>query len=76
PRGWDESGGESDDHLHTPGALHLAGPDGLRVRRAYRSQALTPQNGPVDAYAMRRDVPTCPSGCGCNCLYESRQLII
>ncbi|KAJ2784263.1 hypothetical protein GGI15_002312 [Coemansia interrupta] len=85
PRGWEASDGESDDHLHAPhtGILHLTGSDGLRIRRAYKSHMLTPQDSQTaldgasdDAFVMRVDVPTCPSGCGCNCLYESRRLIM
>ncbi|KAJ2723697.1 hypothetical protein GGI07_002492 [Coemansia sp. Benny D115] len=29
-----------------------------------------------DAMMLGMDIPTCPSGCGCNCLYESRKLVI
>ncbi|KAJ1641751.1 hypothetical protein LPJ64_006317 [Coemansia asiatica] len=83
--GWESSDGESDDHLHFPqeDVLMLPGPDGAKARRIRKSVSLTPQNSQSgtdnlqeDTFMMQLDIPTCPSGCGCNCLYESRRAIL
>ncbi|KAJ2606906.1 hypothetical protein H4R99_000079 [Coemansia sp. RSA 1722] len=83
--GWESSEGESDDHLHFPqdNVLLMSGLGGTKLRRLRKTVPLTPQNSQngeenvhEDAFRMQLDIPTCPSGCGCNCLYETRRAIL
>ncbi|KAJ1893681.1 hypothetical protein LPJ66_005614 [Kickxella alabastrina] len=85
-----ESGeGESDDHLHPPHKFSLGIGSGdvasqQRISKQRQRQQLMAQlkqrglddNDQADGFTKQEDIPTCPSGCGCNCLYESQRLII
>ncbi|KAJ2887554.1 GATOR complex protein wdr59, partial [Coemansia aciculifera] len=41
-----------------------------------RSPLSSPQQILEEEFALQLEIPTCPTGCGCNCVYESRRLII
>ncbi|KAJ2352057.1 hypothetical protein GGF43_003852, partial [Coemansia sp. RSA 2618] len=72
----ESSGGDSEDRLRPAQRLML--------RRELRGHEDSDHGELLDlehhydegAAAMQRGIPTCPSGCGCNCLYESYKLII
>ncbi|KAJ2619239.1 GATOR complex protein wdr59 [Coemansia sp. RSA 1694] len=73
---WDSSDVDSDDHLHThPRAA-------AEVRQLSRRRSPPPATPPLqrldgdEAFDMQLEIPTCPTGCGCNCIYESRRLIM
>ncbi|KAJ2002852.1 hypothetical protein H4R26_003387 [Coemansia thaxteri] len=71
---WDSSDVESDDHLQPPplaGDTAAAGAPWQDPRHQRRQLELLD-----DAFMAQVEIPTCPTGCGCNCLYESRRLII
>ncbi|KAJ2820507.1 hypothetical protein GGI24_004468, partial [Coemansia furcata] len=76
---WDSRDVESDDHL----LPHLS-PSGAKSARQASSRLglrrvleSSPQQQRLDeAFAMQLEIPTCPTGCGCNCIYESRRLIM
>ncbi|KAJ2693738.1 hypothetical protein H4218_005912 [Coemansia sp. IMI 209128] len=67
-REWDSSDADSDDHLQT----HRAGVES-RPRRLGRPLEPTQLD---EAFALQLEIPTCPTGCGCSCIYESRRLIM
>ncbi|KAJ2331076.1 GATOR complex protein wdr59, partial [Coemansia sp. RSA 2681] len=73
---WDSSDVDSDDHLHT----HPRAAAEVRQLSKRRSPPpATPQLQRLDgdeAFDMQLEIPTCPTGCGCNCIYESRRLIM
>ncbi|KAJ1730717.1 hypothetical protein LPJ61_002872 [Coemansia biformis] len=70
--GWESSDIDSDDHMRPT--------QGVMLRRELRAVRDTDQEL-IDcehddaARIMQKGIPTCPTGCGCNCLYESYRLI-
>ncbi|KAJ2648612.1 hypothetical protein IWW40_003798 [Coemansia sp. RSA 1250] len=73
---WETSDAESDDRLRPTQRVML--------RHELRGLSFVEPTELLDlehhhdegAAMLRRGIPTCPSGCGCNCLYESYKLII
>ncbi|KAJ2158487.1 hypothetical protein GGF46_003745 [Coemansia sp. RSA 552] len=71
---WESSDIDSDDQLR-PAQRHLLLRE-LRANALGDVQEDIAQLERADALLMQSGIPTCASGCGCNCLYESYQMII
>ncbi|KAJ2883262.1 hypothetical protein H4R27_002893 [Coemansia aciculifera] len=72
---WDSSDVESDDHLQQHQVLSSHGPK-LPLNRRRGLESPLQQQRLDEAFAMQLEIPTCPTGCGCNCIYESRRLFM
>ncbi|KAJ2713988.1 hypothetical protein H4R19_001968 [Coemansia spiralis] len=70
---WESSDMDSDDQIQPSHGIMLR-----RELRAIGDFDQEPLDAELDEAAriMQQGIPTCPTGCGCNCLYESYRLII
>ncbi|KAJ2317301.1 hypothetical protein IWW52_003198, partial [Coemansia sp. RSA 2704] len=70
----DSSDGESNERLRPAQRMMLRSE--LRADREPDELLDLEHQYDEGAALLQRGIPTCPSGCGCNCLYESYKLII